>query len=128
MRRQRAYEYSDKALTLSKRFGACGLCHREMDLTFHHYIPKTLHTNRWFRKNHSRIELNFGIDLCRDCHSAVHRFVPSEKELGRDFNTYEKLMAHSEICGFVEWISQRPQVGKVRTRTPRVVNSSKKNL
>jgi len=43
------------------------------------------------------------IDLCRDCHRAVHELVPSEKELGRQFNTVEKLLAHEPITRFVAW-------------------------
>jgi len=42
------------------------------------------------------------VDLCGDCHRAVHKLVPSEKELGRHFNTVDKLLAHEPIARFVE--------------------------
>ena len=43
--------------------------------------------------------------LCRDCHHGIHHFVPSEKELGRDYNTIEKLLTHQEIGKFVRWVA-----------------------
>jgi len=47
------------------------------------------------------------ISVCRDCHSAIHKFVPREKELGRYHNSIEKLLAHPEIGKFVDWVSKR---------------------
>ena len=47
------------------------------------------------------------VDLCRDCHSAVHKFVPDQKELGRDLNTIEKLLGHPEISRYVEWAKKQ---------------------
>ena len=32
----------------------CGLCGREKELTFHHYIPKTLHKNKLFVKMYKK--------------------------------------------------------------------------
>ena len=94
--------------------GTCELCGRERELTFHHLIPRTTHRNKWFKKNFTRDELNRGIDLCRDCHSAIHTFIPNEKHLGRDFNTREKLLEHPELARFVEWVAHRG--GKQRYR------------
>jgi len=95
--------------------GACELCERERRLTFHHLIPVTLHTNRWFKRNFSRDEMHRGVMLCRDCHDAVHRFIP-HKELGRDFNTLDKLRAHPDVGRFVAWISR--QRGRRRIARP----------
>lgn len=47
------------------------------------------------------------VPACRDCHRAIHKFVPREKDLGRDFNTVADLMAHPEIGRFVKWVSRR---------------------
>ena len=47
------------------------------------------------------------IDTCRDCHNAIHRFVPKEKELGRHHNTIQTLLEHPEIGRFVEWVRNR---------------------
>jgi hypothetical protein len=93
--------------------GPCQLCERELRLTFHHLIPRTLHANRWFKKTFTREQMSAGLDLCADCHSALHTFVP-EKQLGREHNTREKLLAHPEIGRFVAWVSTRR--GRHRTR------------
>lgn len=85
----------------------CELCGREnLTLTFHHLIPRTLHSTKWYKKNFSMEQLQSGADLCHDCHDAVHRFIP-EKVLGKDYNTVEKLMAHEKVSGFVTWVSKR---------------------
>ena len=95
------------------------MCGREMPLTFHHYIPRTLHANKWFRKNFTREQMAEGIDVCRDCHSAIHKYIPREKELGREYNTREKLLAHEELGTFVQWLSKRDPSSRVRTRISR---------
>ena len=47
------------------------------------------------------------VSLCRDCHHAVHRLVPSEKTLGREHNSLEKLLEHPGIFRFVEWVRKQ---------------------
>ena len=47
------------------------------------------------------------VDLCHDCHSAIHKYVPKEKELGRNYYTLERLLEHPEIAKFVEWIKKQ---------------------
>ena len=90
---------------MSKKSTVCELCQRTLrkGTTAHHLIPRTCHRNKWFRKRYSRQEMQRTVDLCGDCHRAVHDLVPSEKELGRHFNTVEKLLAHEPIARFVEW-------------------------
>jgi hypothetical protein len=48
-----------------------------------------------------------GINVCRECHRAIHEFIPSEKDLGRNYNTKELLLAHPKIANHVRWISKR---------------------
>lgn len=48
-----------------------------------------------------------GIDVCRRCHSYIHEQF-SEKELGRQFNTLEKLLANEAIATFAEWAKKHP--------------------
>lgn len=97
--------------------GPCELCARERALTFHHLIPRTVHSNRWFKRRYTREELARGLDLCSDCHAAIHRFVPSEKELGRRYATREALLEHPEIAKFVAWVARRAPDRRYRTRT-----------
>ena len=93
-----------------RQIGACELCRRQKtNLSFHHLIPQTVHGNAWFRKKFSREQMRTrGLNLCRECHHAVHEFIPNEKELGRNYNTRELLLSHEKIANHVKWISRRP--------------------
>ena len=77
----------------------CGLC--GVDPQF--FIPKTVHSNKWFKARHTREEMGKGIQVCKQCHSTIHDLIPSEKELGRYYNTLEKLLNHPAIRSYVEW-------------------------
>ncbi len=95
---------------------ACELCGREgLDLTFHHLIPRTLHSRKWFKKNFTAEQLSSGSELCKDCHDAIHRFIP-EKVLGTEYNTLDRLRAHDKVAGFVAWVSKR--AGRHKTDQP----------
>ncbi len=96
--------------------GACELCGRVRPRTFHHLIPRTVHGNKWFKKRFTRQEMASGLDLCRDCHSAIHTYVPSEKELGREYHTREALLGHPELAKFVAWVATRSPHRRFRTR------------
>jgi 5-methylcytosine-specific restriction endonuclease McrA len=84
----------------------CALCQRDRPLTFHHLIPKALHRRKRYARTYTKDELARGIDVCRDCHDAVHRFL-DEKELGERYHTVEALLAHPEVARFVAWVSTR---------------------
>ncbi len=75
--------------------------------TEHHLIPRTLHGNRWFKKRHTKEQMQQTIPVCRDCHLAIHRFIPSEKELGRYYASVEALMAHPQLERFVAWVRKQ---------------------
>jgi hypothetical protein len=47
------------------------------------------------------------IDVCRDCHKAIHRLIPDEKELGRHANTVESLRSHPELGKFLVWVQRQ---------------------
>jgi len=91
------------------RIQPCQLCQRTVKkgTTEHHLIPRRCHRNRWFQKNFTREQMRTTISVCGDCHNAIHRFVPREKELGRYHNTIETLLEHPEIGKFVVWVSKR---------------------
>ena len=85
----------------------CELCRRQVpSTTRHHLIPRTVHKNKWFRKQYTREEMNQTIDLCRDCHGQIHKFI-SHKEMARSYNSIEKLLNHEHVCNFVEWLRSR---------------------
>lgn len=87
----------------------CELCGSDHDyLNFHHLIPRTLHTNKFFKKNYDKEYLKqHGIWICKAyCHLQIHRFI-SEKDMGLVYNTKEKLLEHPEVKKFIDWRSKR---------------------
>jgi len=85
----------------------CELCKREVgSTTKHHLIPRTLHKNKWFKKNFSFEQFHTTVDLCKDCHKQIHRFIP-EKEMGRHYHSIELLMTHEKVNNFVKWLTRK---------------------
>jgi hypothetical protein len=95
----------------------CELCQAEDAHNFHHLIPRTLHTNKWFKRRYTREQMQVGLELCKSCHSAIHHLIPDEKELGRDYNTREKLLAHPEVGKYVAW-KRRRSANKTNEASP----------
>ena len=89
--------------------GQCVFCLRilKRGTTEHHLIPRTCHKNRWFQKRFSRERMRVTVPACRDCHRAIHHLIPSEKELGKEFNTVAQLLANSDFARFVEWVRRQ---------------------
>lgn len=56
-----------------------------------------------------------GVELCRDCHGAVHKIIASEKELGREWNTLARLRENEELMTYVRWLDGRPGRRPYRT-------------
>lgn len=85
----------------------CGLCDRIKELTFHHFIPRTLHKNKFFRKLYKlKFMQTHGIDLCDDCHYNVHH-LHTEKELGKYYNNKSKLLSSEKIINFLKWVKKQ---------------------
>ena len=89
------------------QLNACELCGRLQLLTFHHLIPRTCHSNKWFKKRFTREDMQTrGLDLCRKCHSFIHSHF-EEKELGRALNTRDALLDNEKIFRFVQWVRKQ---------------------
>ena len=43
----------------------CQLCESEDAHNFHHFVPRTLHSNKWFKKRYTRAQMQAGIDVCK---------------------------------------------------------------
>jgi len=81
----------------------CALCGSSTLVTFHHLIPRTCHRNKWFKKHYDKTDMRErGIYICRRCHSFIHKKF-SEKVLGRELNTLEKLLENRVIAKYVQW-------------------------
>jgi 5-methylcytosine-specific restriction endonuclease McrA len=87
----------------------CALCRRRMKSggSRHHLIPRTCHRRNWFQKRFAREQMQTTVDLCSDCHSAIHDLIPDERELGRSYYTLELLQAHPAIEKFLVWVRKQ---------------------
>lgn len=47
------------------------------------------------------------ISICRKCHKGIHRLIPDEKELARNYNTKELLLADERIAKHVAWVAKQ---------------------
>lgn len=88
------------------KHGACDLCHRVTALTFHHLIPRKMHRRPRFRKTYSREQLNAGIDVCRACHTGIHR-LHDEMTLAKHLNTLMALRDDDAIRRHVAWVARQ---------------------
>ena len=90
----------------SRRCQLCGRVTRR-GTTEHHLIPRICHSNKWFKNQFTRKEMQQTIDVCGNCHHAVHDLIPDEKELGRDYNSLEKLFAHEQIAKYLACVRKQ---------------------
>lgn len=97
--------------------GTCELCERRVrELTRHHLIPRTRHSNRRNKRDFDRADVKHRLALlCRPCHSNVHATLDN-KSLERDYNTIEALAAHPDVARFTDWIRARPDGTRVEFR------------
>ncbi|MEW6304064.1 MAG: hypothetical protein AB1705_11365 [Verrucomicrobiota bacterium] len=84
----------------------CVICGSFEALTRHHWVPRTLHSRNWFRKAFTKEQRQHTSPICRPCHDQIHRCI-EEKDLGRLYNTLEKLLAHPEISKWQLWRKRR---------------------
>jgi hypothetical protein len=86
----------------------CELCGRINLCNEHHLIPRTNHKNKWFKKNFSKEEMNETILICvNDCHYNIHKLISDEKELGKNYNTINKLLSNDLIKNYIDWIEKK---------------------
>lgn len=87
----------------------CELCCRHgVELTRHHLIPRTRHSNKKARRTFARAEMHNRILLvCRACHKQIHALF-TEKELTERYHDRHALLAHQDMARFVHWIRSKP--------------------
>ncbi len=81
---------------------ACEMCDRHAPLTRHHLIPRTTHAKYIKLGYAKRFLLHHVIEICRPCHSSVHRFA-DETTLALEFNSLAKLLSNATVRGFVQY-------------------------
>ncbi|MFZ9011581.1 MAG: hypothetical protein ACO21J_07980 [Anaerohalosphaeraceae bacterium] len=84
----------------------CQLCGRQKRLTFHHFIPRFCHSNKWFKKRLTRDQMQQGLDLCKDCHKFLHKQF-TEKQLGRELTTRQEMLKNETIANFIHWVRKK---------------------
>lgn len=86
----------------------CELCQREKPLTEHHLIPRAVHGKKYFLKRFTKEDMTHRrISICRKYHKGIHRIIPDEKELAREFNTKALLLADERIQRHVAWVAKQ---------------------
>ena len=95
-------------MTRSRNIGECELCKRETMLTEHHLIPRAVHRKRQFQKQFDKEEMRHRkLLVCRLCHKGIHRLIPDEKELARDYNTKAALLSDERIRKHIRWVAKQ---------------------
>jgi maltoporin len=77
-------------------------------MTFHHLIPKKMHRRTYFRKNYTKLELNQGIDICRKCHTGIHKRY-DEMTLAKQFATLENLSSDPDLQQHFAWVAKQKE-------------------
>ncbi len=86
----------------------CELCLRQTDLTRHHLIPGSLHSNKKVLKMFCREQmLSQVLWVCRSWHNQIHALF-SEKELATRYHSKQQLLSSLELQTFVQWLSNKP--------------------
>jgi hypothetical protein len=85
----------------------CELCGRAKPLTFHHLIPRAVHSKKRFQRRFAKDEMHGrGLWICRLCHSGIHDLI-SEKELADSYHTREALIAHDGVAKHITWVRRQ---------------------
>lgn len=84
----------------------CEICGRDnINLSYHHLIPRFVHNKVIKRGWHRPDELQNVAWLCGACHRRVHQFANHE-DLARHYYTVERLMAEPEMQRYAAWASR----------------------
>ncbi|KAI1385193.1 uncharacterized protein F4822DRAFT_412339 [Hypoxylon trugodes] len=91
--------------TLKEATG-CEICERNyIPLSYHHLIPRFVHSKAVKRGWHKEEDLQNVAWLCGACHRFVHRFAGHE-ELARRYYTVELLMEDEGVRRWAEWVGR----------------------
>ncbi|MFL5814093.1 MAG: HNH endonuclease [Bdellovibrionia bacterium] len=71
-------------------------------LNEHHLVPKSLGGREKYV-------------IHKTCHQKIHS-VFTEKELEKEYHTFERLLSHPEMNKFVRWVKKQPAESVLRSR------------
>ena len=87
----------------STRADACEICGREwIPLSYHHLIPKEVHSKVLKRGWHEQWMLNSVAWLCRACHNFVHRMASNE-ELAKQWYSVDRILSRDDVQQMARW-------------------------
>ena len=95
--------------------GSCEVCERVVARTKHHLIPRELHRSLSKDTRYSKELLGRTINICRMCHSTIHRFF-TNAELASKYNTLELLLSNEKMFKYAKWASALPTRGNCKVR------------
>lgn len=85
----------------------CETCQREVELTFHHLVPKKMQTKKPIIRFHKNVDLmHFGIWVCKDCHKKIHKRF-THHQLATQYFTLSRLMEDYKFQQFVGWVGKQ---------------------
>ncbi|KAF5335773.1 hypothetical protein D9611_009682 [Ephemerocybe angulata] len=90
----------------STRTKECEICERQVPLTYHHLVPRSVQTKALKKGWHTEAMLNKVAWLCRPCHSVVHR-VASNEELAQSYHTVELLLEREDVQRWQRYASKQ---------------------
>ncbi|GFD93377.1 hypothetical protein KUL156_40940 [Alteromonas sp. KUL156] len=65
-----------------------------------------MHRRNFFKKHFSKLELQSGIYICRQCHSGIHRFY-DEMTLAKHYYTLQRLLDDEQLASFFRWVAKQ---------------------
>ncbi|KAJ7659193.1 hypothetical protein DFH06DRAFT_437622 [Mycena polygramma] len=90
----------------STRAKECEICEREIPLTYHHLIPRSVHAKATKKKWHPPSMLNSVAWLCRPCHTVVHH-VATNQELAQNCYSVNLLLQRDDIQRWGKYASKQ---------------------
>ena len=86
----------------------CQICQREVPqglLEKHHFYPRSRRKSEEKRKNENATA---GVLVCCDCGNQLHQLF-TNKELAKNYNALEKILASEKVQNWAKWIRNKPE-------------------
>ena len=95
---------------MNREFTICSICKRETPINLsesHHLIPRGIASRNKYAKMPQLERGRETIIVCGDCGNILHKLF-TEKELGDNYNTLEKILANEQVQKWIGWIQKKP--------------------